>query len=89
MLLLSQTLMDTEKRAAYDAIAGFSGGAVNPFHDTSYERSQVSSWCWCPRTYPQHGPFLLPPLLLPRMFCADSQKQPRGKSQMVTGLCAL
>ena len=33
--------MDREKREAYDAIAGFSGGAVNPFNDTSYERNQV------------------------------------------------
>jgi hypothetical protein len=36
-----QTLMDAERRAAYDAIAGFSGGAVNPFSDRSYERNQV------------------------------------------------
>ena len=33
--------MDAEKRAAYDAIAGFSGGATNPFYDRSYERNQV------------------------------------------------
>ncbi len=33
--------MDREKREAYDAIAGFSGNALNPFYDTSYERSQV------------------------------------------------
>ncbi len=36
-----QTLMDKEKREAYDAIAGFSGTAMNPFHDTKYERNQV------------------------------------------------
>ena len=43
-----QTLMDAEKRAAYDAIAGFSGGAINPFHDTSFERNQVRTWCCLP-----------------------------------------
>ena len=36
-----QTLMDKEKREAYDAIAGFSDATTNPFHDTSYERNQV------------------------------------------------
>lgn len=33
--------MDPEKRAAYDALAGFSGNAVNPFRDTLYERDHV------------------------------------------------
>ena len=36
-----QTLMDKEKRAAYDALAGFTGGAVNPFVDAVYERDHV------------------------------------------------
>ncbi|CAL8460661.1 g191 [Coccomyxa elongata] len=36
-----ETLMDKEKREAYDAIAGFSGTAMNPFRDTNYERNQV------------------------------------------------
>lgn len=38
-----QTLMDPEKRASYDAIAGFTGGAINPFNDLSYERNKVRS----------------------------------------------
>ena len=33
--------MDKEKRAAYDALAGFTGGAVNPFVDAAYERDHV------------------------------------------------
>ncbi|PSC75503.1 electron transporter heat shock binding [Micractinium conductrix] len=36
-----QTLLDPEKRAAYDMIAGFQIGGVNPFMDTSYERDMV------------------------------------------------
>ena len=36
-----QTLSDPEKRLAYDAIAGFQVGGVNPFKDTSYERDMV------------------------------------------------
>jgi ferredoxin len=36
-----QTLSDPDKRTAYDAIAGFEIGGVNPFVDTSYERDQV------------------------------------------------
>jgi ferredoxin len=36
-----QTLMDPERRASYDAIAGFSGNSVNPFNDTAYERNKV------------------------------------------------
>ena len=36
-----QTLMDKEKRAAYDALAGFAGGAVNPFVDAAHERDHV------------------------------------------------
>ena len=36
-----QTLLDPEKRAAYDALAGFTQGAVNPFVDAAYERDHV------------------------------------------------
>lgn len=36
-----QTLSDPEKRAAYDSIAGFQVGGINPFKDTSYERDMV------------------------------------------------
>ena len=36
-----QTLKHPDKRAAYDAIVGISGDAVNPFSDGSYERDQV------------------------------------------------
>ena len=38
-----QTLKHPEKRAAYDAVVGLSGDAVNPFTDTSFERDQVSN----------------------------------------------
>ncbi|KAL4428109.1 hypothetical protein ABPG75_002198 [Micractinium tetrahymenae] len=36
-----ETLIDPEKRAAYDSIAGFQIGGVNPFMDTTYERDMV------------------------------------------------
>ena len=36
-----QTLKHPQRRAAYDAIVGLSGDAVNPFTDNSYERDQV------------------------------------------------
>lgn len=36
-----ETLCDPERRAAYDAIAGFEVGGINPFMDTSYERDMV------------------------------------------------
>ena len=39
--LLLQTLKHPDRRAAYDAIAGISGDAVNPFTDDSYERDQA------------------------------------------------
>lgn len=37
-----QTLKHPDKRAAYDAIVGLSGNAINPFTDTTFERDQVS-----------------------------------------------
>jgi len=37
----AQTLLDPEKRAAYDALAGFTHGAVNPFVDAAYEQDHV------------------------------------------------
>eukprot|EP00878_Enallax_costatus_P017102 GHUV01017957.1.p1 GENE.GHUV01017957.1~~GHUV01017957.1.p1 ORF type:complete len:163 (+),score=7.04 GHUV01017957.1:253-741(+) len=37
-----RTLSDPEARAVYDAIAGFSENAINPFLDTSYPADQVS-----------------------------------------------
>ena len=39
--LLVQTLKHSDRRAAYDAIVGISGDAINPFTDTSFERDQV------------------------------------------------
>lgn len=36
-----ETLIDPEKRAAYDSIAGFQIGGINPFMDTTYERDMV------------------------------------------------
>jgi hypothetical protein len=39
-----QTLADSEARALYDAVAGLSEGAVNPFTDTSFPADQVG-WC--------------------------------------------
>jgi len=36
-----ETLKHPEKRAAYDAIVGLSGNAINPFTDTTFERDQV------------------------------------------------
>ena len=40
-MLWLQTLKHPEKRAAYDAIVGLSGDAINPFTDTAFERDQV------------------------------------------------
>mmetsp|Transcript_13920 Transcript_13920/g.30057 ORF Transcript_13920/g.30057 Transcript_13920/m.30057 type:complete len:348 (-) Transcript_13920:530-1573(-) len=34
-------LSDEDKRATYDALAGFSGNSVNPFLDTSFARDQL------------------------------------------------
>jgi hypothetical protein len=39
-----ETLSDPARRAAYDAMAGFSIDSVNPFVDTSHERDQVGRW---------------------------------------------
>ena len=50
--LLLQTLKHPDKRAAYDAIVGISGDAVNPFSDGSYERDQVIVHLSC-----QHAAF--------------------------------
>ena len=36
-----QTLMDPDKRAAYDALMGFTSGAMNPFNDKSYTPDKV------------------------------------------------
>jgi hypothetical protein len=36
-----EVLGDEAKRAAYDALAGFSVESVNPFLDTSFQRDQV------------------------------------------------
>lgn len=36
-----QTLMDAEKRAAYDALMGFTSGAINPFNDRSHTPDKV------------------------------------------------
>lgn len=36
-----QTLIDPDKRAAYDSIAGFTPDAINPFKDTAYPRDLV------------------------------------------------
>lgn len=38
---LPQTLMDPERRATYDALAGFSAGSINPFADVSLPADQV------------------------------------------------
>jgi hypothetical protein len=55
--------MDKEKREAYDAIAGFTGGAVNPFYDASYERNQVRRYTMCCAVELQ-GAHLCLPLML-------------------------
>jgi NAD-dependent dihydropyrimidine dehydrogenase PreA subunit len=39
--LHTQTLMDPERRATYDALAGFSASSINPFADTSLPADQV------------------------------------------------
>lgn len=36
-----QTLSDSDRRATYDAISGFSGNSVNPFLDDAFARDQV------------------------------------------------
>eukprot|EP00878_Enallax_costatus_P007198 GHUV01007542.1.p1 GENE.GHUV01007542.1~~GHUV01007542.1.p1 ORF type:complete len:273 (+),score=70.63 GHUV01007542.1:976-1794(+) len=36
-----QTLMDPERRATYDALAGFSANSINPFADTTLPADQV------------------------------------------------
>uniref|UniRef100_A0A383VAV8 J domain-containing protein n=1 Tax=Tetradesmus obliquus TaxID=3088 RepID=A0A383VAV8_TETOB len=36
-----ETLMDPERRATYDALAGFSANSINPFMDTSLPADQV------------------------------------------------
>lgn len=41
MLCAVQTLSNPEARAMYDAIAGFSIDAINPFMDASYPADQV------------------------------------------------
>lgn len=33
--------MDEDRRADYDSLIGFSGKAINPFRDTSFEANQV------------------------------------------------
>jgi hypothetical protein len=40
-LLFLQTLMDPERRATYDALAGFSANSINPFMDASLPADQV------------------------------------------------
>ena len=51
MLLLSnnlfsmQTLMDADKRAAYDALMGFTSGAINPFNDKTHAADKVTTSC--------------------------------------------
>ena len=35
-LVPMQTLMDPDKRTAYDALMGFTSGAINPFNDRSH-----------------------------------------------------
>lgn len=52
--------MDVERRAYYDAIAGFQVGGVNPFDDTSYERDMVRQAARTPAIQPAPFP-LLPP----------------------------
>eukprot|EP00877_Chromochloris_zofingiensis_P011364 jgi/Chrzof1/6481/Cz18g12190.t1 len=36
-----ETLSDPDRRAVYDAMAGFSAHSINPFYDTSYPQDQV------------------------------------------------
>jgi hypothetical protein len=38
-----QTLMDPDRRATYDALAGFSASSINPFADVSMPADQVGS----------------------------------------------
>ncbi|KAF6266417.1 hypothetical protein COO60DRAFT_1474816 [Scenedesmus sp. NREL 46B-D3] len=57
-----ETLMDPERRAMYDALAGFSAASINPFLDTSLPADQVfvdeyaCIGCWnctsvCPKSF--------------------------------------
>lgn len=41
LLVSLQTLMDPERRATYDALAGFSANSINPFADTTLPADQV------------------------------------------------
>ena len=41
VLMCLQTLMDPDKRAAYDALMGFTSGAMTPFNDRSYTPDKV------------------------------------------------
>jgi hypothetical protein len=50
--------MDVERRAYYDAIAGFQVGGVNPFDDASYERDMVRQAARTPAIQP--APLPLP-----------------------------
>jgi len=49
-LCVLQTLMDPERRATYDALAGFSASSINPFVDTSLPADQVCDTCSCQAT---------------------------------------
>lgn len=40
-LSVMQTLMDPERRATYDALAGFSANSINPFADATLPADQV------------------------------------------------
>lgn len=40
-LIPAQILIDPERRAMYDELAGFSDNSVNPFMDDSFQRDQV------------------------------------------------
>lgn len=39
----AQTLMDADKRAAYDALMGFTSGAINPFNDKTHAADKVTT----------------------------------------------
>ena len=41
-LFSMQTLMDADKRAAYDALMGFTSGAINPFNDSTHAADKVT-----------------------------------------------
>ena len=61
-----QTLMDADKRAAYDALMGFTSGAINPFNDRSHAADKVIVCLSQPAFY------LLASVLLP-MFSLATQ----------------